>query len=293
MPAGKRFLSEVKQGFVPQTLWKYEEVGHTQEAKKELLEFVNFEQNENVLNTVKPTRLLKRILQIATDGTGNEIVMDFFCGSASMAHAILSQNQLDGGNRSFIMVQLPEPLPIPESKLKSIADIGRERIRHVIEKIGDERKEGAKQSNLSNIPETPLDLGFRNFRLDISNFKVWDGRVPSNGKVEKQIELFIDHIDPHSSDEDILYELLLKSGLPLTTTVIEKRIAGKKVYFTEDGALLICLDHDLKKELIVKIAEQKPSRVICLDLGFKDNDQLKTNAVEIMRSHGVQDFRTV
>lgn len=293
MPAGKRFLSEVKQGFVPQTLWKYEEVGHTQEAKKELLEFVNFEQNENVLNTVKPIRLIQRILQIATDGTENEIVMDFFSGSASTAHAVLSQNQLDGGNRSFIMVQLPEPLPIPESKLKTLADIGRERVRHVIKKIGDEQKEAAKQKTLSNTSDIRQDLGFRAFRLDRSNFKVWDGKVPASGKVEKQIELFIDHIDPHSSEEEILYELLLKSGFPLTTPVTEKKIAKKAVYAVDNDALLICLEHDLTKDLIVKIAEMKPARVICLDTGFKGNDQLRTNAMEIMKSHGVTDFRTV
>lgn len=293
MPAGKRFLSEVKQGFVPQTLWKYEDVGHTQEAKKELLEFVTFEQNENVLNTVKPTRLLKRILQIATDGTENEIILDFFAGSAATAHAVIAQNQVDGGNRTFIMVQLPEPLPIPESKLKSIADIGRERIRHVIEKIDDARKDAAKQKNLLNEPETLSDLGFRAFRLDTSNFTVWDGRVPANGKIEKQIELFIDHIDPHSTDEEILYELLLKSGFALTTPVAEKKIAGKKVYSIDDNALLICLEHELTKDLIVKMAEIKPARAICLDTGFKGNDQLRTNAMEIMKSHGVADFRTV
>ncbi len=293
MPRLKRFLSDVRQGFIPQTLWKYEDVGHTQEAKKELLEFVAFEQNENVLNTVKPTRLLQRILQIATDGTENEIILDFFSGSATTAHAVLSQNQLDGGNRSFIMVQLPEPLPIPESKLKSIADIGRERVRHVIKKIEDTRKDAAKQKTLSNEPDAPQNLGFRAFRLDTSNFTVWDGRVPTNGKVEKQIELFIDHIDPRSTDEEILYELLLKSGFALTTPVAEKKIAGKKVYSINDNALLICLEHELTKDLIVKMAEIKPARAICLDTGFKGNDQLRTNALEIMKSHGVTDFRTV
>lgn len=293
MPALKRFLSDVKQGFVPQTLWKYEDVGHTQEAKQQLLEFVHFEENENVLNTVKPTRLLQRVLQIATESTENDIILDFFAGSASTAHAVISQNQLDGGNRSYIMVQLPEPLPIPESKLKSIADIGMERIRNVTDKIQSEQKETAKQQTLSNNTEAPQDLGFRVFKLSKSNFKVWDGKVPTNGKVEKQIELFIDHIDPHSSEEEILYELLLKSGFPLTTPVTEKKIAKKTIYAVDNDALLICLEHDLTKDLIVKIAELKPARVVCLDAGFKGNDQLRTNAMEIMKSHGVTDFRTV
>lgn len=293
MPAGKRFLSEVKQGFVPQTLWKYEEVGHTQEAKKELLEFVNFEQNENVLNTVKPIRLIQRILQIATDGTENEIIMDFFSGSASTAHAVLLQNHIDGGNRSFIMVQLPEPLPIPESKLKTLADIGRERIRHVIEKINGERKDSAKQKKLGDDAETPPDLGFRAFNLSKSNFKVWNGEIPADGKVEKKLEDFIENLHTGGTDEEILYELLLKSGFALTTPVTEKKIAGKRVYSIDDDSLLICLEHALTKDLIVKMAEIKPARAICLDAGFKGNDQLRTNAMEIMKSHGVTDFRTV
>jgi adenine-specific DNA-methyltransferase len=293
MPSLKRFLTDVKQGFVPQTLWKYEDVGHTQEAKQELLEFVHFEENENVLNTVKPTRLLQRILQISTDGSDNEIILDFFAGSASTAHAVLSQNKADGGNRSFIMVQLPEPLPVPETKLHSIADIGRERIRHVIERINDEQKEAAKQMKLADDPGTPVDLGFRAFKLSKSNFKVWNGQVPADGKVEKQLEDFIENLHNDGTDEEILYELLLKSGFALTIPVTEKKIAGKKVYSIDSDALLICLEHNLTKDLIVKMAEIKPARAICLDAGFKGNDQLRTNALEIMKSHGVTDFRTV
>jgi adenine-specific DNA-methyltransferase len=135
VPAIKRFLSEVKEGRVPQTLWSYKEVGHTQEAKKELLEFVGFDNTDNVLDTVKPTRLLRRILQIATPAQGSDLVMDFFAGSAPTAHAVLLQNREDGGNRRFMTVQLPEALPVPEARLKTIADIGRDRIRCVIAKL--------------------------------------------------------------------------------------------------------------------------------------------------------------
>jgi len=293
MPRLKRFLTDVRAGFIPQTLWKYEDVGHTQEAKQELLKFVHFEETENVLNTVKPRRLLQRILQIATDGVDNEIILDFFSGSATTAHAVLSQNKADGGNRSFIMVQLPEPLPVPETKLHTIADIGRERIRHVIGKINDEQKESAKQQKLADDPETPVDLGFRVFKLSTSNFKVWNGQVPADGKVEKQLEDFIENLHNDGTDEEILYELLLKSGFALTIPVTEKKIAGKKVYSIDSDALLICLEHNLTKDLIVKMAEIKPARAICLDAGFKGNDQLRTNALEIMKSHGVTDFRTV
>jgi adenine-specific DNA-methyltransferase len=135
MPRLKRFLSEVKQGIVPQTLWTYGEVGHTQEAKKELLEYVIYENTDNVLDTVKPTRLLRRVLQIGTSPVETDIVLDFFAGSCSTAHEVLSMNREDGGNRRFICVQLPEPLPKPESKLKLLTDVGKQRIRSVIEKM--------------------------------------------------------------------------------------------------------------------------------------------------------------
>lgn len=298
MPRLKRFLSDVRSGFIPQTLWKYEEVGHTQEAKKELLEFVSYEQTENVLNTVKPTRLLKRILQIATNGTEKEIILDFFAGSATTAHAVLLQNQQDRGDRSFIMVQLPEPLPIPESGLKSLSDVGKERIRNAIKKIRAEEKEKGKQTKLTPPHNSALkdeldDLGFRVFKLDRSNFKVWDGRIPEKGKVEKILEDFIDHVRIDSTEEDLLYELLLKSGHELSIPVSEIEIDGKTVYSVADGSLLICLEHELTRDLILHMAELKPARVICLDLGFRGNDQLKTNAVQIMKSHGIQDFRTV
>jgi adenine-specific DNA-methyltransferase len=135
MPALKRFLSEVKQGIVPQTLWSYDEVGHTQDAKKELLEFVKFENTDNVLDTVKPTQMIQRILQIATDPHDSAIILDFFAGSGSTGQAVFKQNDEDGGNRRAILVQLPEPLPMPEQSLHTIADITKERVLRVIQKL--------------------------------------------------------------------------------------------------------------------------------------------------------------
>ncbi len=137
-PAKKTFLSEVRQGMTPQTMWFYEDVGHTQEAKKELMEFVPYQDTDNVLDTVKPTRLLQRVLQLATTDDQEDIVLDFFAGSASMAHAVLAQNRADGGNRRFIAVQLPESLPAPEKELKRLTDIGETRIRNVIAKLQKE-----------------------------------------------------------------------------------------------------------------------------------------------------------
>ena len=200
------------------------------------------------------------------------------------------------------MVQLPEPTGEDSEAFKSgyntIADIGKERIRRVINKIKQDKQDATKQkkrtkNGASTETDQTQDLGFRVFKLSKSNFKVWDGRVPANGKVEKQLEDFIDNLHTDGTDDEILYELLLKSGFALTTPVTEKKIAGKNVYSIDNDSLLICLEHDLTKDLIVKMAEIKPARAICLDVGFKGNDQLRTNALEIMKSHSVADFRTV
>src|SRR5208282_1719882 len=120
----KRFLSEVQQGRVPQTFWSYEEVGHTQEAKKELISTVNFPNSDAVFETPKPTRLIHRMLQLATKPDDSSLVLDFFAGSGSTLHGVLSQNAADGGNRRCILVQLPEPLPNTENgSLTTIAEI--------------------------------------------------------------------------------------------------------------------------------------------------------------------------
>src|SRR5690606_7955857 len=138
MPRLKRFLSEVKQGRVPQTLWRYEEVGHTQEAKKTLLKYVQFEHTENVLNAVKPVELLQRVLQLAGQPNDGDIVLDFFSGSGITAHAVLKQNADDGGNRRFIGVQIEEPLPTPEPGMASIFQMGLKRVRSVADELREQ-----------------------------------------------------------------------------------------------------------------------------------------------------------
>jgi adenine-specific DNA-methyltransferase len=279
MPRLKRFLSEVKQGVVPQTLWKYGDVGHTQEAKKELLEYVDFANTENVLNSVKPTRLLRRAIQIGTRVLTGDIVLDFFAGSASLGHAVILQNAEDGGNRKFILVQLPEPLPIEEPKVKTIADLGKSRLRRVAEKI---RAPGENQLVLDagNFPDT----GFKVMKLDRSNFKVWEGDLTVADGLEHQIEMQVDHLSHASGVEDILYELLLKAGFSVTTKISIITMTGKQVFSIEDGSLLICLEAEITPELIDALADANPLQVICLDQGFKGNDQLKANAVQTFKA---------
>ncbi|MBN1621613.1 MAG: site-specific DNA-methyltransferase [Endomicrobiales bacterium] len=231
----------------------------------------------------------------------NQIILDFFAGSATTAHSVLNLNAEDAQKRKFILVQLPEILT-EDSKAfkdgyKTISDIGKERIRRVIKKIKEEKKEKAKNKDGDLFKDKQenndtLDLGFKVFKLDKSNFKIWDENVDEK-VVEKQIELAIDHIDPKSTELDLLYEILLKSGFELTTSLKELKVEGKKVYSVSDGALLICLENKLTKELIREIAKLEPARVVCKDSGFEGNDQLKTNAVQIMKSFKVESFRTI
>jgi adenine-specific DNA-methyltransferase len=289
VPAIKRFLSEVRQGRVPQTFWPYSEVGHTQDAKRELLEYVTFEHTDNVLDTVKPVALIRRMLQLATRATDGDIILDFFAGSGSTGHGVVAQNAEDGGNRRFVLVQLPEPLPMPEKALKTIADICKERVRRVIQKL-DAEDTGKLDLKGGQKP----GRGFRVFKLAESNLKPWDAGAPKDASgLEQQLELHVDHIRDGRSADDILYELLLKSGFSLTTAVEKKTPAGKTVYSVAGGALVICLERALTLDLIRTIADAKPERVVCLDEGFAGNDQLKANAVQTFRTKGVTSFKTV
>jgi adenine-specific DNA-methyltransferase len=289
IPAPKIYLSEVKQGRVPQTLWPYSEVGHTQEAKRELMEFVSFENTDNVLDTVKPTRLLRRMLQLGTEAHGADVALDFFAGSGSLAHAVLAQNAEDGGNRRFVVVQLPEPLPVAESSLRTIADITKERIRRVIKEL-DEKDSGKLELGEG----TKQNRGFRLFKLAESSFRPWDaGASKDAGELAEQLEMFVDHIREGRTDQDLLFEILLKSGYPLTSPVETLGLGGKTVHSVAGGLLFICLERELTLDLIRAIAERKPERVVCLDEGFAGNDQLKANAVQIFKTKGVTSFKTV
>ena len=292
VPRLKRFLSEVKKGVVPQTLWLYTDVGHTQEAKEELLKFVEFENTENVLNSVKPSRLVMKMLQVGTQSESADIVLDFFCGSGTTAHAVMKQNDLDGGNRRFILVQLPEPLPQPEERVKTIADLAKSRIRKVAESLAK-----SHEGQMDFEQSAPADLGMRVLSLAESNIKPWGSSLDdrSADQLTEQLQLHIEHIRGGRSMEDLLYEILLKSGFSLTTPIELLDVEGKSVYSIADGAMLICLERNLTYELLNAMATRipKPERVVCLDAGFAGNDQLKTNAVQTMKARGVTSFRTV
>ena len=238
----------------------------------------------------KSVELLKACLTQSTKGS--DLVMDIFAGSSTLAQAVFELNQEDPANRSFICVQLPEICDETSEAFKlgfkTVAEVGKERIRRVIKEFGKQAE------NQLDLKDGRPDLGFKVFKLDKSCFKIWEAEnVEENTKLEKQLQLHIDHIDPKSTQEDILYELLLKSGFDLATKIEKLSLAGKTVFSIAAGAMLICLEEKLTKDVINAMADIKPSRVICLDKGFKDNDQLKANAVQIMKSKKVNTFLTV
>lgn len=238
-------------------------------------------------NGKKPIAFIQRMLQLATKSTNNHIVLDFFAGSGSTAHAVIASNEEDGGNRQWVLVQLPEPTNL--EGLSTISSVCEERVRRVIAKIDTQNSQGRLLEGAN-----ARDLGFKVFKLSESNLKPWNAQEAQDAnQLSGQLDLHIDHIRQKRTDDDILYELLLKSGFPLTTPVEKKTIEGKTIYSVASGALVICLDRALTLELVRAIADMKPERVVCLDEGFAGNDQLKTNAVQTFKTKGITSFKTV
>ena len=300
MPRLKRFLSEVKQGIVPQTLWMYEDVGHTQEAKKELLGYVDFQHTENVLNTLKPPRLIQRILQIGTNADAGDIVIDFFSGSASTAHAVLAQNLEDGGNRRFIMAQYPEPLPEPEPHLDTIADMGRVRVRRVIERI-QAAAEAGNDPQLSldlsdedaDIDAARQDLGFKVFKLAPSTFRRWESPAEAE-HLEQQLSYFDAGLKDDADLQHVIYEVLLKEGYSLNARIEPLALPANTVYRITDEvaarpededadpaepqgpppSFYLCLDDAVAIETLDALPLDDQTTFICLDNALNDSQKV-------------------
>ena len=268
MPRLKRFLSEVQQGRTPQTLWFYKEVGHTQDAKKTLLKYVRFQHTENVLNSVKPVELLQRILQLAGKPDQNSIVLDFFSGSATTAHAVLKQNFEDGGNRRFIGVQISEPLPRPEPGLGSIFEMGLNRVRN----FSAELREQAAASK--------LDLGFRVLKVDSSNMQ--DVYYTPAAINQDLLSDQVDNIRADRTPEDLLFQVLLDWGLDLALPIARQSIAGKTVFFVDGNALAACFERGIDEDLVKQLAVHKPLRVVFRDNGFA-SDSVKINVGQLFK----------
>jgi adenine-specific DNA-methyltransferase len=283
VPAKKSFLSEVKQGVTPITIWPYDEVGHNHEANNELKELGL----EGLFSNPKPTRLIRRMLALSDNETKDGIVLDFFCGSGTTAHALIGQNCEDRGNRRFILVQLPE-LCSEESEAKkagylTIADIAKERIRRAASKIEEDNR------------SANCDYGFKVLKLDSSSIKPWDADFDN---VEEALLNSVENIKSDRLEVDVLYELLLKFGLDLAVLIEPRTIDGKTVYVIGEGALIVCLAKDISLDVVEGIAtlkeELKPEimRVVFKDSGFAD-DVVKTNAVQILKQAGIEDVKSL
>lgn len=235
----------------------------------------------------KPSSLIEYLCEISRVNS-EEIILDFFAGSGSAAHGVLRLNKKDGGNRKFILVQLPEPTE--RKDFPTIVELTKERVRRVIKKLGEENPGQLKLGEKAPIKQNP---GFKVFKLQSSNFKAWDKDVSANtDKLGKQLEMHVDHLVKGRTQDDILYEILLKSGYPLASKIQTLTLAGKKVHSVQDGMLFVCLEKPITLEAIRAMAEKKPERVVCLDESFEGNDQLKTNAVQTFKSKNIT-FRTV
>lgn len=260
----------------PSPLWT--DLDGNKKAARDLRDLFD---GKKVFDFPKPVALVKRMIQIAPNASDDDIILDFFAGSCATAQAVLELNEEDGGSRKFIMVQLPEPCvsgtEAYAAGYKTIAEIGRDRIKRYVASRGKDQ----------SLELGTGDTGLRAFYLAPSNFRIWQGEDAGEGastELAAQLEMHVDHLAPDTTAIDILYELLLKAGFPLTTKVVSSEMAGKQVFSIGDGALLICLEKEITPELIDALAEANPLQVICLDEGFKGNDQLKANAVQTFKA---------
>ncbi|APB34296.1 DNA (cytosine-5-)-methyltransferase [Gloeomargarita lithophora Alchichica-D10] len=279
---GKLKISKERSVFTPPTIGRWGTQGDCSEELATL-----FGLTAAPLETPKSPKMLKDFLIWFTKE--DDIVCDFFAGSSTTAHSILELNMIDNSARKFILVQLPEPCAEDSEAFKAgyktIADIGKERIHRVIKKIKEEQA-----GNLDLSESSKQDLGFKVLKLDKSNFRQWQQLDPSTPpeKVEEELFKHIGHISDKATPEDLLYEILLKAGFTPTEKIDTKTIAGKNVFSIAGGALLLCLEAEITKELINAVAELEPMQFICLDSAFHGNDQLKANAVQTFAARNMQ-----
>ena len=238
----------------------------------------------------KPTSLMEFLISFATNDS--DIVLDFFSGSATTAHAVMQLNAEDGGNRKFICVQLPElcdgKSEAYKSGYKNICEIGKERIRRAGKKILEEKGD---QIAIGDEEKETLDIGFKVFKLDTSNLRTWDS-TPITG--DNQIEMFtermnsmIDSIKDDRSDMDVVYEVMLKMGVPLDVPVQYTEVNGKVVYIVGDFLLMIALFDNITAEDVDGMAAYAPAKIVCAEQGFADDSAL-SNAHYILRDKQIE-----
>ena len=280
-PRKKTFLSEVQQGLRPNTILFQDSVGNNQEAKQETKALFN---GCGVFDGPKPVRLLNVLLKIANT-KDDSIILDFFSGSATTAHAVMKLNAEDGGHRKFIMVQLPEKTDEKseayKADYKNICEIGKERIRRAGRKI----KEDAGLTAPAD-----LDIGFRCLRLDESNMKPVYYTPDEVG--QQDLFSLVDNVKEDRTPEDLLLQVMLDLGVLLSSPIEAKEIAGKKVFNVADGFLLACFDHDVTEETVKAIAQMKPYYAVFRDSSMA-NDSVATNFDQIFETYSPEAVRKV
>lgn len=263
----------------PTTVWNYKDVN----SERGTEQFINLGFNKDIFPRPKPIGTIRRILEITTNE--NDIILDFFSGSSTTAHAVMQLNAEDGGKRKFIMVQLPE-LTDEKSEAykagyKNICEIGKERIRRAGDKI------------VAETGKTDLDIGFKVFKLDSSNIKLWD---PETENLEQNLLDLQDNIKEDRTKEDLLFEILLKIGVQLTTPIEEVNVNGKVIYNVGFGSVLLCLEDEIELDTVHALIKLKPedfdTKVIFKETGFL-NDSVKTNAIQTLKKNGITDVRSV
>ncbi len=284
VPSIKRFLTELKyDGMAPTSILFYKEVGHSQEGAKEVVSLFD---GKGIFDGPKPVRLLRRLITLANLDT-DSVVVDFFSGSATTAHAVMQLNAEDGGNRKFIMVQLPEETDEKGQKAgyKNICEIGKERIRRAGKKILEENKdkEGIDK----------LDTGFRVLKLASSNmadvYYTPEEFVSENlfTKLEE-----VENIKPDRTPEDLLFQVMPLCNLPLSSRIEVKEIHGKKVFFVEDNYLVACFDKDVNEAVITEIAKQQPYYFVMRDSSMA-TDNVADNFDQIFNAYSKDTIRKI
>jgi adenine-specific DNA-methyltransferase len=264
VPSIKMFLNEAR-GLTPTNFWDHNYAGNTDTGTKELDELFGLK----VFDFPKPSLLLERALEHATDN--NDIVLDFFSGSASIAHAVLNLNCANNKNLKFILVQLPEKInsksEVSQAGYKNICEIGKERIRRASKKIKAETS-------------ADIDYGFRVYRLDESNMQ--DVYYKPQEYNQTQLDAFADNVKPNRTADDLLAQVMLDWGLPLSLKIEQESISGKKVFRVAGNSLYACFDSDIDEAFIKEVAKEAPMRIVFKDSGFKD-DTAKVNVKQLLK----------
>ncbi len=284
---GILFYEKERGTYHPKTVIPSTEVGGTKAGGDELIELFN----KNLMSFPKPSNLIKFLCKTVVNG--NDIILDFFAGSATTAHAVMQLNAEDGGKRKFIMVQLPEKCDEKSEAYKAgystIAEIGKERIRRAGKKITTEYTENAEKrkddlfdssSVSSMVPK--LDIGFRVLKIDSSNMA--DVYYTPDAVKQKSLFLSMDNIKPDRTAEDLLFQVLLDWGVDLSLPVTKEMIADKEVFFVDGNALAACFvkNGGITEDFVKELAKRKPLRVVFRDAGFKD-DSVKINVEQIFK----------